>query len=109
MDQSGSLPRLVASDPGSETTVREVAVAVKSDSPCEPYCVPKPSDFDSVPDDAHEPTDNGWHTHHTVRHQHHQDYLLRRSLPGSLIRKQNGAGLLSSVGMSSNNQTSQQQ
>ena len=81
-----------------------------SDSPCEPYCAPKTLDFDYVPDGAHNPTDNVDGTHHTIRHQHHQVYFLRRSLPGSLIRTHmRRRAIGSSVGMSSNSGTSQQQ
>ena len=34
----------------------------ESESPCEPFCAPKPLDFDYVSHGAHNPNDNGWHT-----------------------------------------------
>ena len=63
----------------------------ESDSPCEPYSAPLPLLL------------------HTVHHQHHQDYHLRRSLRGSLIQVQIQRRALGySADMCSNNRTSQQ-
>ena len=73
----------------------------ESDSPCEPFCAPKPLDFDCVPM-VHRNVLTMDGARHTTRHQHQQVYHSRRRL--KIRRRRLGF----SVGISSKNQTSQQ-
>ena len=61
-----------------------------SESPCETCCASKPW-ISNTSLMVHINLLTMDDTHHSTRHQHHQVYLVRRSLPGSLIRMQKEA------------------
>ena len=80
---------LTRTDSGDDTTVL-----------ANPYCAPKPLDFDYVPYGAH----------HVIHRLHHQVYHLRHSLLGSLTRIQSRREALGfSEDIFSKNLTGQQQ